>query len=380
MGSLNPPNWSAVQAQEYDAAQSMLQHSRSARSNSSKPANDYPTPDDSNCPSQPTDMQLPSIGTNLPEYATFAPPLAPPGRMSQNARFNSIYSHSRSPPNHIAEPAHPPHVQTYPQGYGHPQALESQHSRVGIGPPNFEQANLLVVGSDSGSIVDGNSAKDWSPSTSKETLSQSHVKEDPENRPAWADQKTKAGKERKRLPLACIACRRKKIRCSGEKPACKHCTRSRMPCVYKTSTRKAAPRTDYMAMLDRRLKRMEERVIKIIPKDEASRSHHVTRAVVKPSHPPHKQSGRKRPAAEMTGLRTDRMLDPRPSAEASSVVFHKGPNPKPIQEGAEHLPSKELQQYLSEIFFDYLHGQSYYLIHKPSYMRKLRWVKSIGLF
>src|SRR6185295_19313495 len=90
----------------------------------------------------------------------------------------------------------------------------------------------------------------------------------PDLPPPWSEMKTKAGKERKRLPLACIACRRKKIRCSGEKPACKHCLRSRIPCVYKVTTRKAAPRTDYMAMLDKRLKRMEDRVIKLIPKDE----------------------------------------------------------------------------------------------------------------
>ncbi|KAK2877046.1 hypothetical protein FQN49_001453 [Arthroderma sp. PD_2] len=60
----------------------------------------------------------------------------------------------------------------------------------------------------------------------------------------WTELKTKAGKERKRLPLACIVCRRKKIRCSGEKPACKHCYRSRIPCVYKVTTRKAAPKTE----------------------------------------------------------------------------------------------------------------------------------------
>lgn len=93
------------------------------------------------------------------------------------------------------------------------------------------------------------------------------IKSDPA--PAWSELKTKAGKERKRLPLACIACRRKKIRCSGEKPACKHCLRSRIPCVYKVTTRKAAPRTDYMAMLDKRLKKMEDRIIKAIPKSES---------------------------------------------------------------------------------------------------------------
>jgi hypothetical protein len=104
---------------------------------------------------------------------------------------------------------------------------------------------------------------------------------DKQNSRPWSELKTKAGKERKRLPLACIACRRKKIRCSGEKPACKHCFRSRIPCVYKVTTRKAAPRTDYMAMLDKRLKRMEERVIKIIPKDERDMAG-IGRAVLKP--------------------------------------------------------------------------------------------------
>lgn len=64
--------------------------------------------------------------------------------------------------------------------------------------------------------------------------------ESSEMHPAWTELKTKAGKERKRLPLACIACRRKKIRCSGEKPSCKHCLRSRIPCIYKVSNRKVS--------------------------------------------------------------------------------------------------------------------------------------------
>src|SRR5271163_3721428 len=103
--------------------------------------------------------------------------------------------------------------------------------------------------------------------------------------PPWSELRTKAGKERKRLPLACIACRRKKIRCSGEKPACKHCLRSRIPCVYKVTTRKAAPRTDYMAMLDKRLKRMEERVLKIIPREDLPDVSATGRASVRPSIP-----------------------------------------------------------------------------------------------
>lgn len=192
--------------------------------------------------------------------------------------------------------------------------------------------------------------------------------------PSWAELKTKAGKDRKRLPLACIACRRKKIRCSGEKPACKHCLRSRIPCVYKVTTRKAAPRTDYMAMLDKRLKRMEERVIKIMPKDEQRNIDVIGRAVVKPAIPglPPKPENKKRVADEAFGEDLDSWARSRPGKGGHG----QGKGEELVRddlmtEGAEHLPSTEIQQHLAEVFFDFVYGQSYHLLHKPSYMRKL---------
>jgi len=201
--------------------------------------------------------------------------------------------------------------------------------------------------------------------------------------PPWSELKTKAGKERKRLPLACIACRRKKIRCSGEKPACKHCLRSRIPCVYKVTTRKAAPRTDYMAMLDKRLKRMEERIIKIVPKEEQdSTAIFVTRATVKPAIPgtiPTKSiSGKKRPADEAFGLELDNWSKSasNPNLDAgskpTSLMIQEAEEGKLLLEGADALPSKELQEHLSEVFFENLYGQTYHVLHKPSFMRKLK--------
>jgi hypothetical protein len=201
--------------------------------------------------------------------------------------------------------------------------------------------------------------------------------------PPWSELKTKAGKERKRLPLACIACRRKKIRCSGEKPACKHCLRSRIPCVYKVTTRKAAPRTDYMAMLDKRLKRMEERIIKIVPKEEQDNTAiSVTRATVKPAIPgtipTRSVSGKKRPADEAFGPELDNWsksasnpnLDS--GSKPTSLMIQEAEESKLLLEGADALPSKELQEHLSEIFFENLYGQTYHLLHKPSFIRKLR--------
>lgn len=203
--------------------------------------------------------------------------------------------------------------------------------------------------------------------------------------PPWSELKTKAGKERKRLPLACIACRRKKIRCSGEKPACRHCLRSRTPCVYKVTTRKAAPRTDYMAMLDKRLKRMEERIIKIVPKEEqdAATTSVVTRAVVKPAIPgtmPVKNASKKRAVDEAFGQEldswsrtaaTNSMLDG--ANKPAMLVMQEAEENRLLTEGAEALPSKELQEHLSEIFFENVNGQTYHLLHKPSFMRKLRY-------
>lgn len=199
------------------------------------------------------------------------------------------------------------------------------------------------------------------------------------DKPAWSEMKTKAGKERKRLPLACIACRRKKIRCSGEKPACKHCTRSRVPCVYKVTTRKAAPRTDYMAMLDKRLKRMEDRVIKTIPKEETRDMHSIGRSTVRPSTAGQPTKGQKKRsaeeafAAEMDGwARADR----RPPQETFPMNMNREMKSSDgsglLTEGAEFLPSLDIQEHLAEVFFDCVYGQSYLLLHKPSLMRRLK--------
>lgn len=196
--------------------------------------------------------------------------------------------------------------------------------------------------------------------------------------PSWSEMKTKAGKERKRLPLACIACRRKKIRCSGEKPACKHCLRSRIPCVYKVTTRKAAPRTDYMAMLDKRLRRMEDRVVKLIPKESLPSLAGVGRSVVKPAIPgaPPKTptANKKRGAEEAFGNELDQWAKTKtanPHMADSTSKSKESEEQSLLTEGAESLPPKDIQEHLAEVYFDFVYGQSYPLLHKPSFMRKL---------
>jgi Fungal Zn(2)-Cys(6) binuclear cluster domain len=195
----------------------------------------------------------------------------------------------------------------------------------------------------------------------------------------WSELKTKAGKERKRLPLACIACRRKKIRCSGQKPSCRHCLRSRTPCVYKVTARKAAPRTDYMSILDKRLKRMEDRIIKIIPKEEAKDVLSTERSNVKPA-PPGKSVGEVAEGKRAVG--DDMFIREIESWADQSHPKEKAPywplkktdleENSLFYDGAEHLPSQEIQEHLAEVYFDYVYGQAYLLLHKPSFMRGLR--------
>ncbi|KAI4750888.1 hypothetical protein E4T52_16553 [Aureobasidium sp. EXF-3400] len=45
-------------------------------------------------------------------------------------------------------------------------------------------------------------------------------------------QTPESGRPPKRVSQACEACRRKKSRCPGEKPACSLCTRLKQNCVY----------------------------------------------------------------------------------------------------------------------------------------------------
>ena len=229
-----------------------------------------------------------------------------------------------------------------------------------------------------------NSAPDQRTST---TTSSTFPKRDTQGKSPWSDLKTKAGKERKRLPLACIACRRKKIRCSGEAPTCQTCLKSRSACVYKVSPRKAAARTDYVAMLERRMRRMEDRIIKLAPRSEAAS---FSRAVLNPSKAGHAsdgalkglrgggaRAGRKRDANEAFQAELDDWAKAVPkmaqAAKVTPAAQEEGsasPTQDLLTEGGKTLPSREIQGHLVQVFFDFVYGQSYHLLHKPTFMRQ----------
>ena len=134
-------------------------------------------------------------------------------------------------------------------------------------------------------------------------------------------------------------------------------------------------------MLDKRLKRMEDRVIRVIPKDELPDLSITGRAAVRPSIPgqalkKEKEQAKKRSADEAF---TQELNDWRNPCEKTTLLDptaglkkqREGEN-KLFIEGSESLPPHHIQEHLAEVFFDCVYGQSYLLLHKPSFMRKLK--------
>ena len=383
MASTSAPGWPSIEAQEYAAAESMLQHSRLARSNS-QALNGFAMPESYSVDTSQAQARMNQIGAvPIQTYSQFRHSFQSAGVQEHAQGFRAAFDGSspRDIPSRFDQRGRESHSDlshsrnSNASGSGLRKTLanaerdgnDHRHSRSldGSEPtsPVSARGYNRPQASDTGS---------WTHRSSNDATAQLEIKEENEKKPAWSELKTKAGKERKRLPLACIACRRKKIRCSGEKPSCKHCMRSRIPCVYKITARKAAPRTDYMAMLDKRLKRMEERVIKIIPKEDMPDPLTVPRAVIKPQPSGQSMSGRKRGAEEAFGPQLEAWAETK--ANVTPLQSRNTEESKFSTEGAEYLPSTETQDHLSEVFFDNLYGQSYHLLHKPSYMRKLRCV------
>jgi len=140
-----------------------------------------------------------------------------------------------------------------------------------------------------------------------------------------------------------------------------------------------------MTMLDRRLKRMEERLLKSVPKEEInSILANTGRSVVRPAIT---AAGKKR-TAEMafedeisswsrTGSRVkQRTMDGSVLGGPPSLTKDASVD---TDDGSHALPSKDIQEHLTEVFFDYVYGQPYFLLHKPSFMRRLRWVSGFLL-
>ncbi|KAJ2905362.1 binuclear zinc transcription factor [Zalerion maritima] len=57
--------------------------------------------------------------------------------------------------------------------------------------------------------------------------------------------------------MACMICRKRKLRCDGAKPSCSTCTRLNHTCAYDEVRRKSGPKRGYVKALEERLKQVE---------------------------------------------------------------------------------------------------------------------------
>ncbi len=53
--------------------------------------------------------------------------------------------------------------------------------------------------------------------------------------------------------LACMICRKRKLKCDGIKPSCSTCTRLNHDCAYDEVRRKSGPKRGYVKALEERL-------------------------------------------------------------------------------------------------------------------------------
>lgn len=53
--------------------------------------------------------------------------------------------------------------------------------------------------------------------------------------------------------IACIICRKRKLKCDGNKPSCGTCTRLKHSCAYDEVRRKSGPKRGYVKELETRL-------------------------------------------------------------------------------------------------------------------------------
>ena len=66
--------------------------------------------------------------------------------------------------------------------------------------------------------------------------------------------------------LACMICRKRKLKCDGIKPSCSTCSRLGHTCAYDEVRRKSGPKRGYVKALEERLSKYSPRFTKSNPR------------------------------------------------------------------------------------------------------------------
>lgn len=62
---------------------------------------------------------------------------------------------------------------------------------------------------------------------------------------------------RRKVTLACMVCRKKKVKCNGVQPACSRCQTMGLQCQYSDPPKKRGPPKGYVEVINSRARRIE---------------------------------------------------------------------------------------------------------------------------
>lgn len=69
------------------------------------------------------------------------------------------------------------------------------------------------------------------------------------------DQETQQDSSSKVKRIACVLCRKRKLRCDGARPSCSTCKRLSHDCAYDQVRKKSGPKRGYVKLLEQRLRK-----------------------------------------------------------------------------------------------------------------------------
>ncbi|RAL01004.1 putative C6 transcription factor Prf [Aspergillus ibericus CBS 121593] len=167
--------------------------------------------------------------------------------------------------------------------------------------------------------------------------------------------------------IACVLCRRRKLRCDGKRPSCGTCSRLGHECIFDEVRKKSGPKRGYVKQLEKRLAQVET----LLKSQETRiRSAHGPGSIVpaindSPDTPggfPQDNASMSSPEGAADPARSGQVFQ---QARASSRTGFEG---ELISLGLqEPLPMREVIDELTTIYFEKIHpGMP--MIHRPRYL------------
>ncbi|KAI5463029.1 fungal-specific transcription factor domain-containing protein [Mariannaea sp. PMI_226] len=179
--------------------------------------------------------------------------------------------------------------------------------------------------------------------------------------------------------LACMICRKRKLKCDGLRPSCSTCSRLGHVCAYDEIRRKSGPKRGYVKALEERLKQVET-LLKTQDPPNASSSNNQPKGLSSMAMPGPPNLNMQTPSMGMTGDRdwninsespqTTNLEDFNFNANLGMGMNNVGGNFtwEMIGLGLEEpLPPQETIDELHQIYFDKIHP-SIPMIHKYRYL------------